>query len=122
MYGLCAIILAEDGLVWNMRILNDGPLGRKYGYSEAASSSAPAKIVDALKVINKKLESQKKLGSQYLIGNKLSAVDIYWATMSMCMIPAAEDIMPKTRQNQGMLAGFEAVSYTHLTLPTKRIV
>ena len=110
MYGLCAIILAEDGLVWNMRILNDGPLGRKYGYSEAASSSAPAKIVDALKVINKKLESQKKLGSQYLIGNKLSAVDIYWATMSMCMIPASEDIMPKTRQNQGMLAGFEAIS------------
>ncbi len=110
MYGLCAIILAEDGLVWNMRILNDGPLGRKYGYSEAASSSAPAKIVDALKVINKKLESQKKLGSQYLIGNKLSAVDIYWATMSMCMVPAAEDIMPKTRQNQGMLAGFEAIS------------
>ena len=31
MYGLCAIILTEDGLVWNMRILNDGPLGRKYG-------------------------------------------------------------------------------------------
>ena len=51
MYGLCAIILAEDGLVWNMRILNDGPLGRKYGYSESASSSAPAKIINALKVI-----------------------------------------------------------------------
>ena len=30
-YGLSAIILAEDGLVWNMRIINDGPLGRKYG-------------------------------------------------------------------------------------------
>ena len=32
MFGLCAVVLGEDGLVWNMRILNDGPLGRKYGY------------------------------------------------------------------------------------------
>ena len=30
--------------------------------------------------------------------------------MSMCMIPATEDIMPKTKQNQVMLAGFEAIS------------
>ena len=110
MYGLCAIILAEDGLVWNMRILNDGPLGRKYGYSEAASSSAPSKIINALKVIDAKLKSQDKLNSKFLIGDELSAVDFYWATMSMCMIPATEDIMPKTKQNQGMLAGFEAIS------------
>ena len=110
MYGLCAIILAEDGLVWNMRILNDGPLGRKYGYSESASSSAPAKIINALKVIDAKLKSQEELNSKFLVGDKLSAVDIYWATMSMCMIPATEDIMPKTKQNQGMLAGFEAIS------------
>ena len=41
MFGLCAVVLAEDGLVWNMRIMNDGPLGRKYGYSEAASAAAP---------------------------------------------------------------------------------
>ena len=35
MFGLCAVVLAEDGIVWNMRILNDGALGRKYGYSDA---------------------------------------------------------------------------------------
>ena len=46
MFGLCAVVLAEDGMVWNMRILNDGPLGRKYGYSEEASVQAPAKIAD----------------------------------------------------------------------------
>ena len=33
MFGLCAIVLGEDGLVWNMRILSDGPLARKYGFS-----------------------------------------------------------------------------------------
>ena len=29
MFGLCAIILAEDGFVWNFRIQNDGALARK---------------------------------------------------------------------------------------------
>ena len=29
MFGLCAIILAEDGLIWNMRILTGQPLGSK---------------------------------------------------------------------------------------------
>ena len=38
MFGLCSIVLGEDGLVWNMRILSDGPLARKYGYSDDASS------------------------------------------------------------------------------------
>ena len=40
MLGLCAVVLGEDGLVWNMRIMNDGPLGRKYGYSDEASAAA----------------------------------------------------------------------------------
>ena len=31
MFGICAVILGEDGLVWNIRILNDSPLARKYG-------------------------------------------------------------------------------------------
>ena len=29
MLGLCAVVLGEDGLVWNMRIMNDGPPGSK---------------------------------------------------------------------------------------------
>ena len=51
MYGLCAIILSEDGFIWNMRILGDSPLGRKYGYSEDASAAAPEKMAQALKII-----------------------------------------------------------------------
>ena len=43
MFGLCAVVLGEDGLVWNMRIMNDGPLGRKYGYSDDASAGRRAK-------------------------------------------------------------------------------
>lgn len=110
MFGLCAIILAEDGLVWNMRILNDGPLGRKYGYSEEASRVAPRKMGEIIKLIDTRLAAQEASGSTYLVGDAISAVDIYWATISMLVIPAPPEIMTRTKQNQGMLAMFEMIS------------
>lgn len=110
MFGLCAIVLAEDGLVWNMRILTDGPLGRKYGYSEEASAQAPDKMAEIVRVIDAQVEVQEEQGSKYLVGDSISAADVYWATMSMLVIPAPPEIMPRTKQNAGMLTGFEACS------------
>ncbi|GIR87062.1 MAG: hypothetical protein CM15mP86_05210 [Gammaproteobacteria bacterium] len=107
MFGLCAIILAEDGLVWNMRILSDNPLARKYGYSEDSSSKAPEKIAQAINLIDKQLLGQADKGSPYLIGDGITALDIYWATMSMAISPVSLNIMPATQQNQGMLKMFE---------------
>lgn len=106
MYGLCAIILAEDGFVWNMRILGDSPLGRKYGYSENASTSAPAKMAQIVDLIARRLEAQEKAGSRYLVGDSVSAADIYWATMSMSFLVPPPEIMPVTKQNKGMLSYF----------------
>lgn len=110
MFGLSAITLAEDGLVWNMRILNDGPLGRKYGYSEDASRAAPRKMGEIVKLIDDRLAAQEAIGSKYLVGDAISAVDVYWATISMLVIPAPPEIMTRTKQNQGMLAMFEMIS------------
>ena len=110
MFGLCAITLAEDGLVWNMRILNDGALSRKYGYSEAASAAAPEKIVEIIALMDAYLEQQAERGSKYLVGDAVTAADIYWATMSMCVTATEPDIMPVTRQNQGMLKYFASNS------------
>ena len=110
MFGLCAVVLAEGGLTWNMRILIDSPLGRKYGYSEEASSTAPAKIGEVITLIDNRLEAQEKRGSRYLVGDSLTAADIYWATMSMTVLPAPPEIMPETQQNAGMLYFFESNS------------
>ena len=110
MFGLCAIILGEDGLTWNMRILIDTPLAQKYGYSEEASSAAPGKIAEVIALIDSRLEAQGKNGSRYLVGDSLTAVDIYWATMSMTILPVPLEIMPKTKQNQGMLMFFASNS------------
>ncbi|HIL85582.1 MAG TPA: hypothetical protein EYG52_18970 [Pseudomonadales bacterium] len=109
-FGLCAIVLAEDGLVWNMRILTDSPLGRKYGFSEEASAVAPHKIAEIITVFDRRLEAQAQRGSNYLVGDTLTAADIYWATLNMSVLPPPPEIMPLTRQNQGMMKFFEANS------------
>ena len=110
MFGLCAVVLGEDGLTWNMRLLIDSPLAQKYGYSEEASSAAPRKIAEVITLIDRRLEAQEKQGLRYLVGDALTAVDIYWATMSMTVLPVPLEIMPKTKQNQGMLMFFAANS------------
>lgn len=104
--GLCAVILGEDGLVWNMRILADSPLAQKYGYSEAASAAAPGKVAEVLKLIDGRLAAQAQRGSRYLVGDAATAADVYWATMSMCVLVPSPDIMPLTQQNKGMLKYF----------------
>jgi len=105
-FGLCAVVLAEDGFVWNMRILNDSPLAQKYGYSEAASAAAPGNIAEVLTLIDRRLASQEAHGSRYLVGESVSAADVYWATMSMSVAPPPPEIMPLTQQNQGMMKYF----------------
>ena len=110
MFGLCAVVLGEDGLVWNVRILNDGPLGRKYGYSEEASAAAPDKVAQIVALIDSRLEEQAARGSKYLVGDALTAADIYWATMSMIITDTPPDLMPVTQQNKGMLKFFASNS------------
>ena len=105
-FGLCAVVLSEDGMIWNMRNLIDTPLGRKYGYSEEACAAAPAKIAAVISLIDRRLESQEQRGSRYLVGDALTAADVYWATMSISILPPPLEIMPLTRQNERGLKYF----------------
>jgi glutathione S-transferase len=105
-FGLCCVVLGEDGLVWNVRILNDGPLGRKYGFSEEASAAAPTKVAQIVTLMDSRLEQQAAKGSKYLVGDALTAADLYWATMSMILTDTPPGIMPVTQQNKGMLKFF----------------
>ena len=40
------------------------------------------------------LEAQKQAGSPYLVGDSLTAADIYWAAMSQMLEPMPEDLNP----------------------------
>ena len=78
----------------------------KYGYSEDASAQASEKMADVIALIDQRLSDQEERGSRYLVGDGVSAADIYWATMSISVMVPPPEIMPVTKQNKGMLKFF----------------
>ncbi len=111
MFGLINELAGEHGLAWTKRLLMvDGPLkalpqddgrrgffefiGNKYGYSEALAAAATPRLVSILNTFSSQLAAQKGRGSQYLIGDSLTAVDIYWAAFCGLLDPLPEDLCP----------------------------
>ena len=111
MFGAINEIAGENGLGWQRRhILINGTVsnpntdertrrfwqrfGGKYGFSEAAAAAAPAKIAAILQFLSERIEAQKARGGRYFIGERLSALDIYWATFSAIIKPLAPELCP----------------------------
>ncbi len=118
MFGLCNLLAGENGFGWTRRLmlveamLKDAgadeaarkwslAFGNKYGYSPEAAAAAPAKCADMIATFARRLERQQALGSRYLIGNQLSAVDIYWAAFAAIVKPLPHELcpmLPRTRK------------------------
>jgi glutathione S-transferase len=111
MFGLANELLAENGLVWVKRLLMvDGPLkslaaddpqrgfwiflGNKYGYSPAAAERAAQRIEAVVTAFANQLKSQQARGKRYLVGDRLSAVDIYWAACCGILDPMPPERCP----------------------------
>jgi glutathione S-transferase len=111
-FGLSHEICGEDGLGWNRRLqllaplmsLPDGDsnpmlevghrLAKRYGYSEARLAAANARICDLLRLFSESLSAQREAGSEYFVGDALSAVDIYWATFAAMLQPLPAELCP----------------------------
>jgi glutathione S-transferase len=115
MFGLANELLGEGGLLFNKRHFMVGPqveslpedspqrallsfLGQKYGYSEDALASATDRIVAILEIFGTQLSAQRARGSRYLIGDRLSALDIYWAASCGFLDPMSEDRCPMSTE------------------------
>jgi glutathione S-transferase len=111
MFGLANELLGENGLVWVKRLLMvDGPLkslpaddpqrgfwiflGEKYGYSPAAAERAAQRIEGIVTAFASQLTSQHERGRRYLIGDRLSALDVYWAACCGILNPMPPDRCP----------------------------
>lgn len=121
MFGLAGELMGENGLNWSKRhmmvavplhSLPEGSsdrafwtyLGNKYGYSEEAAAAAARRIRAIVEALGAQLSAQHERGSRYLIGDQLSALDIYWATSCGILDPMPEDRCP-------MWTGFRGSSY-----------
>ena len=109
MFGLANELCGENGLAWWKRIAilhanleaapADDPnrgfwlhVGGKYGYSPAAGAAAPARIVTILRALDEQLRGQRARGKRYLVGDRLSALDVYWAAFAGLMRPLAPEL------------------------------
>lgn len=107
--GLSTEILGRDGLSWCVRVLLQSPRSqtnnptpvalscevvRNYGVSPEAIANAPGRILSILKGFATQLGRQQKIGSEYLVGDRLSACDVYWACFSNPLLPLAHEDCP----------------------------
>ena len=156
MFGLAHELAGENGLGWSRRLMlldrtlslptsalaADHPvraqvagLGRKYGYSAAAAQAAPARVAGILRLLSVQLAAQQRSGRHYLVGERLSALDIYWAAFaamvsplpeSQCAMPAAlrpmyelNDPALRAACSPELLAHRDLVYREHLELPVE---
>jgi glutathione S-transferase len=109
MFGVIHELVATNGFGWCRRLQmfqpmmqtqDPGPmmtaLGYKYGYRESAAEQAGARCTAILQAIADRLHQQGERGSEYLVGDELSAADIYWAVFASFIdpLPQADNPMP----------------------------
>jgi glutathione S-transferase len=111
MFGFINEIAGENGLAWSKRLLmTDGPLkslppgdparpfwetlANKYGYDAAVAARATSRIVGILAALDAELAAHKARGNRFLMGERLSALDLYWATFCGLFKPMPPDRCP----------------------------
>jgi glutathione S-transferase len=64
-------------------------------------------MISIMKGLTEQLRRQRAAGSEYLVGERLSACDLYWATFSLFVSPLPEPDCP--------MPDFMRENYAHLT-------
>ncbi len=96
-------------------------LGKKYGYSPDAGAAAGARVVERVGALVERLSAQRAAGSRYLVGDSLTAADIYSATCAAMFrpLPSAQCAMdPATRAafetcDAATLAALDPILFEH---------
>lgn len=145
MFGLSHEICGEMGIGWCMRLLmlragmdHSGSvslppepaamLAAKYGFNPTHVAAAEDRVVGVLGALDEALGD-----AEYFIGGRLSALDVYWATMANLITPLDPDRLPMSSfmreiyasKNERVLAALspalrahqERIYERHLELP-----
>ena len=112
MFGLAHELMSEGGFGWCRRLmlfrasLGDGAqppepiraamarMVEQYDYSRGAAERAPARVAEILRLLTARLRAQQKAGCRYLIGERLTALDIYAAAMLGIAAPLSDAVCP----------------------------
>lgn len=121
LFGLGHEICGEQGLGWNRRLdmlrpamaMDEPPemmtnLADKWGFANDRDVNlANQRTVATLRLLADTLKAQRERGSDYFIGNSLTAVDFYWTAMSNLVNLMPPEVCPLA---PAVRPGFEHVS------------
>ena len=116
--GLSHEICGQLGLAWNRRLSMFAPMvasgqapegfvlmAKKYGSTEDDLSSADARQIATLNALAARLKDQQAAGSEFFVGNSISAVDFYWAAFSNLFDLLPPEKCPMPEQARPMFSG-----------------
>lgn len=124
MFGLAHEIAGENGLGWCRRLLivngpiEEGPahpgydfarfFGDNYGYSPEAAAVAAKRSIDVLELLSAQIARQQDAGKRCLVGDKLSAVDLYWVAFANLIDPMPHERCPMSDDFRAMYSSSPA--------------
>ncbi len=104
LFGLAYLICGELGFGWNRRLdgahmgaqagRDPGPFGMKYGYNKRDGSLAAGRAIAFMRHLEGILKSQADEGSEYILGDSVTAVDFYWAAFSNLVVIQSPEECP----------------------------
>jgi glutathione S-transferase len=115
LFGLGFAICDEEGFGWQRRLMmfhellsipfdvlpESNPvrrmvqrMGERYGYSARTAEAAPRRAAEILRLLASRLAAQRAKGSRYFIGDRLSALDVYWAAFAALLSPLPPEQCP----------------------------
>ncbi len=105
--GLSHEVMGDFGIGWWGRIAMFQPAvasgqapepvvrnAERWGYSEERAARAPREVATRIAVLAEQARASRARGSDFLVGDSLSALDLYWAAMSVLVAPLPEETMP----------------------------
>jgi glutathione S-transferase len=111
MFGLTNELAGDHGFGWNMRLIAMHKvmadpkrteyqnqvvpvLAQRYGYDAAEVEAARRQMVGIVTRLKAQLAWQNEAGHDFLVGEGVSALDIYWATFAGSIDPLPETLCP----------------------------
>jgi glutathione S-transferase len=145
-FGLGRELCGELGLGWCRRLMlvhalkraaPDLPiaryLGDRYGYDAAVAEAAPARVAAILGAFARQLAAQRARGRRHLVGDALTALDLWWAAFAALLEPLQAGLCPmpeglrasyvvrdpvvRAALDPALLAHRDAIYREHLELP-----
>ena len=114
--GICTEICSPGGFGWERRLtmMGSGPslrpggppelMARAYGVREGLAESATARVIAILRGLSRQLASQRAAGSDYLVGERLTAADVYWACFAILIEPLPHETCPMSPEMRAVYA------------------